>query len=1068
MQRRSRFVDCLRAAVVLVLLLSALPVAALAAPSNLPQMQVSAGGHIWSDADAYALARAGAPQIATTQARVVWANVPLLLDQLASAPLEGGDKGLLMALPMPDGTLQQFQVVESPIMQPELAARYPLISTYLGQGVDDRTATVRMDWTPQGFHAMILSAAGTVYIDPFRRGDTSLYISYYKDDFVPGPQQRIVELDAGGELSPTPPIGPRSMRVPSGNQLRTYRLAMAATGEYTQFHGGTVPLALAAIVTAMNRVNGIYEREVAIRMVLVANTDDLIYTDGTTDPYTNNNGSTMLGENQSNIDAVIGSANYDIGHVFSTGGGGVANQGPCQAASKARGVTGLAAPINDPFYVDYVSHEMGHQFGGSHTWNSNSCSGYPGQYVATAAYEPGSASTIMGYAGICGIDDLQPNSDDYFHTFSFDQIVAYSTVGAGTCGVVSNTGNTPPNVTSGTGGFTIPYSTPFVMSGTAVDPDGDALTFGWEEFDLPTAAGPAPPNPGYVVPPYFRSFDPTTSPSRTFPRLSDIVNNTTTLGEILPSSAANLTFRLTARDNRAGGGGVNYATYSIAVSGSAGPFRVATPNGGGVWAVADSETVTWDVANTTAAPVSCSAVNVKLSTDGGYTYPVTLLAGTANDGSEPVTVPDNETTQARVKVECADNIFFDISNSNFTIERQADLAMAKSDSPDPVAAGTELTYQLTVSNGGPSNSSGFLVTDALPAGVAFVSSPSGCSETAPGSGLVACLHGSLANGAAAAFTIVVAVDADLVHNAGSPVTIDNTASVSGNDTDPNPGNNSATEPTLVVAVADLAIVSFEALAAPAEILVGEDVTLTFRKVISNRGPSAPMDVRVTLTATPPSGATVTPANASLLAAAVGLNELREIEESFTVRCLEPSHHLFTFANAIAPDRPDDSDPDLSNNEAEITLDIECVVPVALNIKPASFPNSINLNNRGDIPLAVLTTLAGEYGLPLAFDATSIDPLSVRFGSRAAVWSETGGAFEVHNRGHIEDSYELDEVTRDGDLDMVLHFLTRQTGIMPGDAEACVKGAWTDSGGNVHKFFGCDSVRTVPGPPTTVD
>ncbi len=1050
-----------RAAVVLALLLSILPVGALAAPVSLPNQQGPANDLIWSDANALALARAGSPQIETTQARVVQANVPLLQSQLASAPLEGQADGIRFPLPMPDGSSQYFQVVISPIMEPKLAARYPQISTYLGQGLDDPTATVRLDWTPQGFHAMILSAAGTVYIDPYRRGDTSLYISYHKDDFVPGPQQRIVELNAGGESSATPPIGPRSMRVPSGSQLRTYRLAMAATGEYTQFHGGTVPLALAAIVTAMNRVNGIYEREVAIRMVLVANTDDLIYTDGTTDPYTNNDGSTMLGENQTNVEAVIGSGNYDIGHVFSTGGGGVANQGPCQAGSKARGVTGLAAPINDPFYVDYVSHEMGHQFGGSHTWNSNSCSGYPGQYIATAAYEPGSASTIMGYAGICGIDDLQPNSDDYFHTFSFDQIVAYSTVGAGTCGAVSNTGNTPPNVTSGSGGFTIPFSTPFVMSGTAVDPDGDALTYGWEEFDLPTAAGPAPPNPGYVVPPYFRSFDPTTSPSRTFPRLSDIVNNTTTLGEILPSSAASLTFRLTARDNRAGGGGVNYAAYTITVSGSAGPFQVTAPNAAGVWPVATSQTVTWDVANTSAAPVSCTAVNVKLSTDGGYTYPITLVAGTANDGSVGVTVPDNETTQARVKVECANNIFFDISNSNFTIERQADLALTKSDSPDPVAAGTQLTYQLTVDNNGPSDSSGFLATDTLPAGVSFVSASAGCSELPAGSGLVACSSGGLASGADASFSIVVAVDADLVHNAGSPVTIVNDAVVSGNDTDPNPLNNTAQESTLVVAVADLEIVSFEAVDAPTEILVGEDVTLNFRKVISNRGPSAPMDVRVTMTATPPSGATVTPANASLLAAAVGLNELRVIEESFTVRCLEASHHLFTFANAIAPDRPDDSDPNLSNNEAEITLDIECVVPVAVNIKPRSFPNSINVNNRGDIPLAILTTLAGEYGLPLDFDATTIDPLSVRFGPRAAVWPESGGAFESHNQGHIEDSYELDEVTRDGAPDMVLHFLTRQTGIVRGDVEACVKGEWTDGLGNVHKFFGCDSVRTVP-------
>lgn len=265
-------------AAVLTLLFSLLPVGALAAPAALPREQGPANDLVWSDADALALARAGAPQIETTQARVLRANVPLLQSQLASAPLEGQADGILFALPMPDGSSQYFQVVNSPIMEAKLAAKYPQISTYLGQGVDDQTATVRMDWTPQGFHAMILSAAGTVYIDPFRRGDTSLYISYYKDNFVPRPQQRIVELDASGEPSTTPPIGPRSMRVPSGSQLRTYRLAMAATGEYTAYHGGTVPLALAAIVTAMNRVNGIYEREVAIRMVLVANTDDLIYT----------------------------------------------------------------------------------------------------------------------------------------------------------------------------------------------------------------------------------------------------------------------------------------------------------------------------------------------------------------------------------------------------------------------------------------------------------------------------------------------------------------------------------------------------------------------------------------------------------------------------------------------------------------------------------------------------------------------------------------------------------------------------------------------------------------------
>jgi hypothetical protein len=195
--------------------------------------------------------------------------------------------------------------------------------------------------------------------------------------------------------------------------------------------------------------------------------------------------------------------------------------------------------------------------------------------------------------------------------------------------------------------------------------------------------------------------------------------------------------------------------------------------------------------------------------------------------------------------------------------------------------------------------------------------------------------------------------------------------------------------------------------------------------------------------------------------AVGLDEVREVMETFTINCGAASQHTFTFANEIKPLHPEDTDPDQSNNLASLDLEVECVVPVAINIKPGSYPNSINPRNNGVIPVAVLTTMAGEYGTPIDFDATTIDPLSVRFGPRDAVWTETGGAFEAHDRGHIEDSYELDEMTRDGDMDMVLHFRTRETGIQAGDVEACVKGDWTDLGGNVHSFFGCDSVRTVP-------
>jgi uncharacterized repeat protein (TIGR01451 family) len=389
---------------------------------------------------------------------------------------------------------------------------------------------------------------------------------------------------------------------------------------------------------------------------------------------------------------------------------------------------------------------------------------------------------------------------------------------------------------------------------------------------------------------------------------------------------------------------------------------------------------------------------------------------------------------------------------------QADLSIAKSDSPDPVAAGTELAYGLTVTNHGPDTSPSFTVVDTLPAGVSFVSASAGCVHAA---GVVTCTGGSLANGSNASFEIVVLVDANLVYNAGGPTTITNNVTVTGVGFDPDTTNNSASEDTLVVAEADLEIVSFELVDPPAEVLVGEPVEITLRKVISNRGPSAPMDVELTQTATAPADSTVTPLVATTQELALALDEEREVFETFTITCGGYSNHAFTFSNEIQPLHPDDTDPDQSNNFASVDLTVECVVPVAINIKPGSFPNSINPNARGVIPVAVLTTLAGEYGLPLDFDATTIDVLTVRFGPRDLVWQELGGAPHFHRTGHIEDSYELDEVTRDGDLDMVLHFLTALTGIQRGDVEACVKGQWTDGLGEVHKFFGCDSVRTVP-------
>ncbi len=633
---------------------------------------------------------------------------------LASAPVERSPQAqsapLIFTLPYPDGTEPRFRVEESPIMEPELAAKFPEIRTFLAQGIDDPTATARLSLTSLGFHAMVLSVSGTVLVDPYIRGDLGYALSYWKRDAVRSPSAAPFHCDgkddgtagapeeeeaATGERPALPVI--EFPRVASGTQLRTYRLAVAATGEYSVAvcapNPSAVSCALAAQVVSVNRVDGIYEREVAIRMVMVANNNLVVYTDGATDPYTNGNGSTMLGENQSNLSSVIGTANYDIGHVFSTGGGGVAQLNvPCTAANKAKGVTGNSNPVGDGFDVDYVAHEMGHQFGGQHTFNgtTNSCGG--GNRSGGSAYEPGSGTTIMAYAGICGAENLQPHSDDTFHGRSFDQIVAFSTGTTGnSCAVTTATGNLAPAVNAGAA-FTIPKQTPFTLTGSATDPEGDPLTYMWEEFDLGTAA---PPNDDIAaVRPIFRSFVPLLIPSRTFPRLSDILNNVATIGESMSTRNRTMTFRLTARDNRTGGGGVNFASTTVTINAAAGPFVVTQPDTAVTWAANSNQTVTWDVAGTTAAPISCANVAIDLSTDGGLTFPTSLAASTANDGTQSVTIANLPTTQGRVRVSCVGNVFFDIGNANFTIGPPGDPAPslgAVLPTSGPIAGDTAVT-----------------------------------------------------------------------------------------------------------------------------------------------------------------------------------------------------------------------------------------------------------------------------------------------------------------------------------------------------------------------------------------
>jgi Concanavalin A-like lectin/glucanases superfamily/Metallo-peptidase family M12B Reprolysin-like/Putative binding domain, N-terminal/Viral BACON domain len=658
-------------------------------------LQIKSGDKLWQDVDEKLIGNGGQRPIIPDRYRTVRLNRESLQQFLKAVPLEFTDAAraasVELSLPMPYGGYQRFAIVDSPIMEPKLAAQYPEFNTYRGQGLDDPTATLRFDVTPAGFHAIVLTTEGSVYIDPYAKSDIDNYISYYGRDDKKS-RQPFQCFTSEREMQPSAAPN-QTLNVSTGQSLRSFRLAVGATVEYTQLAGGTVNSALTLIMTTINRVDAIFERDLAVRLILVNNESNIIFTTLTGDQYTNGNAGVMFEENQAIVDAGIGPANYDVGHVFGTGGGtggGIAYRpSACfdvdptyGVRTKAKGASITVYPTADAFAVGIVSHEIGHQFGASHNFNGTS-GGCQLNRAPQSAYEPGAGSTIMCYVYSCDPQNLDENSgaqthrDDYFHIANLEQM-NNNINELMTCPTLTNTNNSPPSVNAGPG-YAIPRATPFTLTATGSDPNGDSLTYAWEEYDLGAGSPPDTDADG-VARPIFRSYAPTTSPSRTFPALQYIRDNanvppafyrpnnvTLVPGEALPTMDRTMNFQVTARDNRSGGGGVSSSQTQIVVTDTSGPFFVVDPNTAITWAPGSQQTVTWNVANTTASPVSCTNVKISLSTDGGNTFPFVLAANTANDGSELITLPNVATTTARVKVEAIGNIFFDMSDVDFAI-----------------------------------------------------------------------------------------------------------------------------------------------------------------------------------------------------------------------------------------------------------------------------------------------------------------------------------------------------------------------------------------------------------------
>jgi hypothetical protein len=671
--------------------------------------QASYAGNLWKQIDVEA-----APmklQLMHPQRFLVYTlDEPTLRLQLANAGVVPGE-GIILVLPMADGTLRNFKIWETSLMPADLAARYPEIRSFTGEATDDRTVTAKLDYTPYGFDAMIFDGDNTSFIDPFDNFHDGFYMAHYKRDETRAFTERMKcevsseHANLNGEQSIyLPPSSIKKARTTNGWNLRTYRLALSADHFYCQAATGlptpTIAQSLAKMTISMNRINGVYNREFSVQMNFCSKEDTLIWPTNTgsingNDPFNtiNSSGSSCLGANQTQCTNRVGSANYDLGHVFTTGGGGISSLGVvCNSSQKAKSVTGSPSPVGDGFDIDYVAHEMGHEFGAEHPFNDNTNGSCGTNAVSSVAYEPGSGSTIMAYAGICSPDDIQPHSDAYFHAASLGQITAKLNGSENTCAVITSTGNKLVNLPLFSAAYTIPYKTPFELSGpVAVDSVADTSnTYCWEQWnkgDFNTTLLTT-----HLYGPIFRSYNPVNNPTRIFPKLSMVLAGSLSnagvennQGEKAADTARYLTFRMTVRDIIAGNGSITFPDDTIhldvvstgATNGYAG-FKVTSQATAGLsFPGGAAQSITWNVVGTDVAPVNAANVTIYMSRDGGNTWADSL--GTfPNTGTAAVNLPNPTATiaGARFKVKGTGNVFFNVNAKNFAVTHNSSVGVA--------------------------------------------------------------------------------------------------------------------------------------------------------------------------------------------------------------------------------------------------------------------------------------------------------------------------------------------------------------------------------------------------------
>ncbi|WP_152285842.1 reprolysin-like metallopeptidase [Flavicella marina] len=575
-------------------------------------------------------------------------------------------------LPFPDqnGNLIYYTITETSNLSPELQAKYPTIRSYKGVSNDAKKTIIRFSVSSIGLHSMKLAGNGkSEFIDPYTK-DALTYSVYAKSD-LPYKRTNFICQFEDSTASKTGNKQQLNEKTNTDGKHRLFRLALSCTGEYAEYHiadqgleSGTDEEKKAGVLAAMNismtRINGVFEKELAVSMQLVANTDDLIFLDPDTDGYTSDDDFAMVDEVQTKCDLLVGTANYDIGHLFNTGFSGLAELGSPCTNKKAQAVSGRTPANGDSFDIDFVAHEMGHQFGATHTFN-NSCGN---NVTASTAVETGSGSTIMAYTGICP-PNVQSNSDDYFHGISLEQMYLNITFGNSTCGSESSIGNTAPTADAGQD-YTIPTSTPFALNGIGTS-DSGSISYCWEQIDNEQRTMPplATSNSG----PLFRSMPATSNSERHFPKIETTISgNTGSTWEQLPSVSRDLKFKLTVRDENTSGGQFATDDVRVVVEDSGSAFEVTSQTTSETLNTGESLSITWNVANTNNAPYNVDFVTILFSSDGGLTFPTVLTANTLNNGTATVVVPNIATTQGRIKVAAVDNIFYNINQSDLVVE----------------------------------------------------------------------------------------------------------------------------------------------------------------------------------------------------------------------------------------------------------------------------------------------------------------------------------------------------------------------------------------------------------------